>query len=167
MSVWATIALSNNFNLKQIRSAFIGFRFFTCTLLVIMALSSCKSPKQPVAAAQQKPAVQKSKSSLSEKERLEFDRMFFEGNKEKILGNYDMAEGLFIQALRVDPTSAATMYELGNIYAFKSNKKEALLFSKKAAQSDPKNIWYQLLYADCLKENKQYPEMAGVYERVS
>ena len=58
------------------------------------------------------------------------------------------------------------MYELGTVYTYQNNKNQALIYSKKAATADPKNIWYQLLYAECLKENKQASEVIAVYERL-
>lgn len=103
---------------------------------------------------------------LEGKQRVDFERVFFDANKEKMLGNYDLAETLFSQALKIDPNSAATMYELANIYSFQNNKNQALYFSKKAATTDPKNIWYQLLYAQCLKDNKQLSEVVAVYEKL-
>lgn len=83
-----------------------------------------------------------------------------------MLGNYDLAELNFLQALKIDPNSSATMYELANIYAFQNNKGQALYYSKKAAALDPKNIWYQLLYAQCLKDNKQTSEVIVVFEKL-
>lgn len=83
-----------------------------------------------------------------------------------MLGNYDQAETYFAQALHVDPNSATTMYELANIYSFQNNKNQALFYSKKAATTDPENVWFQLLYADCLKNNRQLEEAAKVYEKL-
>ncbi|MCW3103533.1 MAG: Tetratricopeptide repeat-containing protein [Bacteroidetes bacterium] len=132
-----------------------------------MILSSCKT-KQGTASSAAAPAVKtsSSKSGIEGKQRVDFERVFFDANKEKMLGNYDLAETLFAKALTIDPNSGAAMYELANIYAFQGNKNQALYYSKKAAASDPKNIWYQLLYAQCLKENKQLSEVVSVYEKV-
>ncbi|OFY86729.1 MAG: hypothetical protein A3F72_00060 [Bacteroidetes bacterium RIFCSPLOWO2_12_FULL_35_15] len=107
-----------------------------------------------------------SKKELTGKARVDFEYVFFNGNKEKMLGNYDLAEILFSQALKIDPNSAATMYELANIYAFQNNKNQALFYSKKAAEIDPRNVWYQMLYAECLKESKQPAEVANVYKKL-
>lgn len=107
-----------------------------------------------------------SKKELTGKARVDFEYVFFNGNKEKMLGNYDLAEVLFSQALKIDPNSAATMYELANIYAFQNNKNQALFYSKKAAEIDPRNVWYQMLYAECLKESKQPAEVANVYKKL-
>lgn len=136
------------------------------TTLVVLFLVcfafSCKTPKASSGEASSKG----SNKELSEKEAILFKRLFFDANKERILGNYDMAETLFSQALKIDPNSAATMYELANIYSFQNNKNQALFYSKRAASLDPKNVWYQLLYAGCLKENKMIADVAIVYERL-
>lgn len=147
-----------------------AYRFnllFTCFLLVFA--SACKTKKAVISADTKQPAVSKSepaKKGLEGKQRVDFERMFFEANKDKILGNYDLAETHFSQALQIDPNSSVTMYELANIYAFQNNKNQALFYSKKAAAADPKNIWYQLLYADCLKDSKQPAEVVNVFEKL-
>ncbi len=122
---------------------------------------SCKSKKSITDSANRT-----DNKELSEKSKVEFEHLFFDGTREKILGNYDQAEIRFLQALRLDPTNAATMYELGSIYTYQNKRSQALLYSKKAAFADPKNIWYQLLYAECLKANKQPNDVIGVYERL-
>ncbi len=136
-------------------------KLFIVLLLAFFGFS-CKSPKS----GQDSGSVNQPNKGLSDKEIILFKRLFFDANKERILNNYDMAETLFVQALKIDPTSAPTMYELANIYSFQNNKNQALFYSKKAASIDPKNVWYQLLYAACLKENKMLPEVATVYERL-
>ena len=132
-------------------------------LLITLGVSftSCKSTKN--ASSQTKTPSGK---ELSDKERIEFEYYFFNANKEKVLGNYDLAENLFSQALHLNPSSAATMYELANIYAFQNNKNQSLFYSKRAAELDPSNIWYQLLYSESLKESKQFDEVAKVYEKL-
>lgn len=151
--------------MKKNNSTYRLFLLFPCFVLVI--LSSCKT-KQSTASSAAAPATKTSaaKGGIEGKQRIDFERVFFDANKEKMLGNYDLAETLFAKALTIDPNSGAAMYELANIYAFQGNKNQALYYSKKAAASDPKNIWYQLLYAQCLKDSKQLPEVVSVYEKV-
>jgi tetratricopeptide (TPR) repeat protein len=136
---------------------------FLFVVLTLFLLSSCKTSQKGTNSEAKQGTKQ---TPLSDKERVDFEYIFFNGNKEKLLGNYDLAETLFSQALKLDPNSSATMYELANIYAFQNNKNQALFYSKKAALLDPKNVWYQLLYAECLKENKQPTEVAVVYEKL-
>lgn len=127
-------------------------------LFLFLALSSCKTIKTG--------PTPSSVKELTGKQKVDFEYVFFNGIKERILGNYDLAEINFIQALKIDPDNAATMYELGNLYAFQNNYAQALFYSKKAAILDPQNIWYQLLYAECLKENKHPAEVAVVYKEL-
>ncbi|MCW3084977.1 MAG: hypothetical protein JWP12_2343 [Bacteroidetes bacterium] len=135
----------------------ISFLFIGLTVLLF---ASCKV-KQSGSSSSKKGAA----SELNDRDRVNFERVFFDANKEKILANYDLAETLFLQALHIDPNSTATMYELANIYAFQSNKNQALYYSKKAALGDPSNIYYQEMYADCLNDNKMPEEAAKVYEK--
>lgn len=137
------------------------YTLYTIQLFCIafLFLSACKTQKTP----QQSSAS--SGKQVSDKNRNEFEYYFFNANKEKILGNYDLAETLFSQALQLNPTSSATMYELANIYAFQNKKVPALFYSKKAAMIEPTNIWYQLLYIECLKSNKEDAEAIKVYEK--
>ncbi len=125
-----------------------------------ISLYSCK----PSASAKSSNPEKTNNNELADKDRVNFEYLFFNANKEKVLGNYELAETYYSQALRINPNSAATMYELANIYLFQNNKNQALFYSKKAATIDPNNTWYQMLYADCLKENKNIAEYAKVYE---
>ena len=101
---------------------------------------------------------------MSNKDKVTFDMLFFDANKEKILGNLDKAEVAFLEALKISPNNGAALYELANIYFYKKDKVKSLLYSKKAVAIDPSNEWFQLLYVDCLKQNKQSKEVAEVYE---
>ena len=154
----------NNILTSSASSLFsILFKNNKFVVLVILLLAfSCKTPKTSTADGSSK----NPDNGLSDKDLILFKRLFIDANKERILGNYDMAEVLFSQALKVDPNSSATMYELANIYSFQNNKNQALFYSKKAAMLDPKNVWFQLLYAGCLKENKKPNDVAAVYERL-
>lgn len=136
---------------------------------LFIILVSCKTSKISTTNSSRQKENTKSASSsdkLTEKQRIEFERLFFDANREKILGNYSQAEAILIQALHIDPDNAAATYELATIYAYRNNRKQALVYSKKAAQMDPQNVWYQLLYIDCLKENKLTDEAISAYQKL-
>ena len=139
-------------------------------LFLFVSFCSCKTLRTGTKSSAKQSNSSKTHTSgrkqLSGRDQIDFEYLFFDAIREKILGNYDLAETALLQALRIDSNSAATMYELANIYAFKNNKKQALFYSKRAAAIDPKNIWYQLLYIDCLKDNKMAPEVVTVYEKL-
>lgn len=138
-------------------------------LFFILLFASCKTSKNTAnTSSSQKPtnSSTSSASKLTEKQRIDFEYLFFDANREKILGNYAKAEVQLIQALKIDPTNGAALYELATIYAFKNNRKQALIYSKKAAEADVKNTWYQMLYIDCLRENKFIDEAIKVSQKL-
>lgn len=144
-----------------------GILLFPVVLFFVLVSGSCKTQKNTeVTANSTTKGTTVAENELNGKQRLDFERLFYDANREKILGNYPLAEKLLVQALHVYPGSAAATYELASIYALRNNRKQALAFSKKAAAMDPKNIWYQLLYIECLKENKQIDEAITGYQKL-
>lgn len=141
------------------------YKFYLLACFSLLVINGCKTKKTTTSA----PVTSKTNSpsaGLEGKQRIDFERLFFDANKEKMLGNYELAEVQFLQALKIDPNSSATMYELANIYAFQNNKNHSLYYAKKAAAIDPKNVWYLLLYAQCLRDNKQNEEVSAVFEKL-
>ncbi|MBK9523907.1 MAG: tetratricopeptide repeat protein [Bacteroidetes bacterium] len=122
----------------------------------VLLISGCKSSQSTTST----PKV--SKSSLSDSQRAEVTFLFFNANKEKLLGNLNNAADLFAEVIRKDGNNAAAMYELSNIYAEQKKYTDALFFSKSAYLIDPSNPWYTLSYVDVLQKNKKYDEAAEV-----
>ena len=136
-------------------------------LFFVLIFASCKTSKKTTdKAPQAKASTTASTSNLSEKQRIEFEYLFFEANREKILGNYPRAEANLLKALKIDPSNAAALYELATVCAFRNNRKQALIYSKRAAEIDTKNTWYQMLYIDCLRENKFIDEAIKVSQKL-
>ena len=123
--------------------------------IILLIFSAC-SPLQ-------KSAVKK---QLSENDKVDLTYLFYNANKEKILGNYDMAASLFGQCIRMDGSSDASMYELAQIYEKQSKFKDALFFIKAASSVKPDNVWYQISLAEILQANKLYGDAASVYEKL-
>jgi tetratricopeptide (TPR) repeat protein len=147
-------------------------RKISVVILVLSALvgsEGCKSPsavtKAPAPAPSAKEEVKKDgrRKDMSERDLIELDYLFFNANKEKILGNYEAAYALFLQCLRKDPKNAAALYGLAQITSEQKRFQEALEFVKAAIEAEPKNSWYQSLYAEILQKNKRYSEAANVY----
>jgi tetratricopeptide (TPR) repeat protein len=92
--------------------------YFVCILLVV---SACRTGMKT---GSDKKTV--SGSNLSEKNRISFQYLFYNANKEKILSNYDAAITLFQQAIGIDPKSDAAYYELARIFEKTSKSKEGL-----------------------------------------
>lgn len=130
-------------------------------LLVVFTIS-CKSTKQTTnSSINTKPL-----KGISEQDQTKFASYFIEGCKNRMTGNIEIAENLFKECLKIDPTSAAVKYELGNIYRYNGLYDTALKYGKDCANSDPKNEWYQLLYIECLHYKRQYALAAEIYSRL-
>lgn len=103
---------------------------------------------------------------LSGQDLIRFQKLFYNGNKEKVLGNFDKASNLFESCIRRDPNSAAAMYELGSIYVRTGKLKEGIYFAKKASEIDGANIWYQLLLADAYAQSRDYDKSIKTYKEI-
>jgi tetratricopeptide (TPR) repeat protein len=140
--------------LKFTRNIFL-FPFILSFLITVNL--SCKSTKK----------VSKSTSKgISEQDETKFTYYYIDGCKERMKGNIEIAENLFKQCLKIDPTSSAVKYELGNIYKYNGLYDTALKYAKECANSEQKNEWYQLLYIECLHFKRQYPLAADIYSRL-
>lgn len=126
-----------------------------------MSLQSCKSSKS----TSQAKKLSTEKNVLT-KDDSKFAYYFVDGCKERMKGNIELAENIFKECLKLDPTSSAVKYELGNIYRYKGLKEGAIKFAKECSVDDPKNQWYQLFYIECLQDNGQYLQAADVYQRL-
>lgn len=119
---------------------------------------SCKTKQQASKSAGSK--------GLTEQAQVNFTFNFIEGCRERMKGNIEIAENRFLECLKIDPTSSAVKYELGNIFRFNGLYDTALKYGKECANDEPKNEWYQLLYIECLHNKRQYSEAAEVYARL-
>lgn len=129
-------------------------------ILPIVLLVSCKGGQQ---SSSSKPAA---KSSLSDSQRTDVTYLFFNANKEKILGNLNNAADLFAEVIRKDGSNHAAMYELANIYAEQKKYSDALFFIRSAYKLDAKNEWYAMSFAEILQKNGKFEESATVYEQL-
>src|SRR6185369_10348457 len=129
--------------------------FILCTSLFI----ACKS--SPPASGNNT-----GKQPLSGRERADVTYLFYNANKEKILGNQNNAVELFSDVIRKDPVNHAAMYELANLYVDQKKYSDALFFIKSAYKLDPKNLWYALSLAEIYQKNKKYNEGTQVLEQL-
>jgi tetratricopeptide (TPR) repeat protein len=132
-------------------------RVVSCFLLCLCLFVSCKT---------------KEKSSLSSNSeqaknlKPEADKKFYDACKEKVKGNLELAVNGFNECLRLDPGMAAAHFELAGIYNLQERSDLSLAHAKEAAQSDPKNEWYHLLYAQILQEAHKPAEAAAEFRKL-
>ena len=126
-----------------------------------MFLISCK-PKENIVSTSKK----KNKEELSEKERLSFDYLFLNANKEKMLGNFDLAAGLYAQCIKINPKEAAPYYDLATIYTHQNKLTQAVDFARQSYVLNKENIWYGLLYSELLAQTGQFQKSIDVFSDI-
>ena len=101
-----------------------------------------------IAFGQQKP--------LPEAQRIEFDKYFFNGMREKLIGNYADAESNFLKASEIDPNNANNWFQLSSTLLQSKQVAKAEIFGEKAAKLDPANEWYTRQLVDIYRYNRNY-----------
>ncbi|MCC7232519.1 MAG: tetratricopeptide repeat protein [Bacteroidia bacterium] len=134
-------------------------RILLCFSVIALISAGCKTTGTS-------PAASGPESRLSDSQKADVTFLFYNANKEKILGNLNNAADLFAEVIRKDRNNAASMYELSNIYAEQKKFADALFFSKSAYKLDPLNPWYALSYSDILEKNKRFNDAAEVLEKL-
>ncbi len=104
-------------------------------------------------------------NQTSSKEK-EFQYLFVEALKEKMVGNPQRAVALLSSCLEIDPNSAVAMYELANIHALNNDLTSASLLLDKAISINPENKWYKLLLARIYQQSSKFEQAAGIYKQL-
>ena len=98
----------------------------------------------------------KIKEKLNKVDPKDYQNLFFNALKYKILNKTDLALENFAKCIALDGTEPAPMYESAVIYFKKGQLDQALFFAESACQLDPSNKWYQQLLATTYLENAMY-----------
>jgi len=141
---------------KNNYSSYVSLKTTAFMLLFLFVLAGCSSFK--------KRSDLQGFKELIEKENLKFKHTFHEANKEKLLGNYELALELFLQCIKINPLEADPYFQIAGLFDYMGKTDRALSFAKEAVKRDQSNVWYKILYADLLKRNRQYNQAAEVYE---
>ena len=134
-------------------------------LAVIAALLvSCSSGKKVTEQQVVVAAVENQQQKLAdEKKQMEFDFLFSEALKQRMLGNAQNAVQLLSGCLEINPESSAAMYELADIHAANNDFTSASLLLEKAIAINPGNIWYKQLLARIYQQTRKFSEAAAIY----
>ncbi|MEM9023768.1 MAG: tetratricopeptide repeat protein, partial [Bacteroidota bacterium] len=137
------------------------------TVLITVSMLGCGAPKTATQSASRADANRPAANNLSPTDSHRLMRTFFEANREKILGNFDQAELLFEQCLKIDPNHGASLYELSR-FSFEAKRfNMALDYAQKANKADPENEWYQVMLAESYNKLGRFKEGVKVYEKLS
>ncbi len=89
---------------------------------------------------------------------------FIEANKEKLLGNYEVAARLYKEVLKKDKDNHAAAYELARLYEVLDIDDKAMQSIQMAVALDSKNEWYQMFLADMHQKMDQFSEASDIYK---
>lgn len=137
---------------------------FLYILLVSSFLLGCTTQKKTVEA---KTNTVSTSTNLSSKEERALKNYFFDGLKEKALGNNEQAIELFNKCLEIDDKNSASYHEKSILYNRDNNYILALNQSEKAVKYSPENKWYLLQLAQMQKKSLKYEDALASYEKLA
>lgn len=129
--------------------AFLAFFVFGCS-------SSKKTEASAIGGKNKEISI----TSLSNESRVGAERLFFDAQKEKIIGNTAEAQDLFKQSIKLNPFLDASYFELAQIELSRSNYLGAENLVKEALNVDNENVYYQEFYGDILAAQYKFAEAA-------
>ena len=137
-------------------------RYVLCLFILAGFLFSCSGVRK---------VVQREETTLQlineqEIKQKEFEMYFVEALKQKMFGNEQAAVQLFSSCLEIDPNSAATMYELANIYADHNNLANASQLLEKAVSINPDNKWYKITLAQTYQQQRKFAQANDIYSQL-
>lgn len=106
----------------------------------------------------------KNLAQLSQKEKMNYDFIFHNANKERILGNYQLAAGLYDKCIEIAPNEPTVYYEAAKIYDFAEQSQLSVQFAKKAVDLDKNNYWYRYFYAYAIQKSGNTDEAIAQYK---
>ena len=95
-----------------------------------------------------------------------YQDMFFNAQLEKVRGNSAAAYNRFMLCANMDPSIAASFYEL-SVLCLQANKpREAMEFAEKCVNLDPENPWYHRQLGNALMEMGEYEKAIKRFSEV-
>lgn len=104
---------------------------------------------------------------ISNEDRIKAERLFFDGEKEKMIGNLEEAYVFFMQAVQVNPALDAAYYEIAQLEQLAGDYSSAQKTIEKALQISPDNMWYLQYLGDTYAAQFKYLEAAQIFRKLS
>jgi tetratricopeptide (TPR) repeat protein len=105
--------------------------------------------------------------SQNDGDEWKFDSLFLEAIRLKHQGEYTEALSLLQEALQIDSTSSAALYEISNYYLYLKKSDLALNALQKAVFYAPENLEYKMALADLNRELGKFEESIILYEELA
>ncbi len=105
------------------------------------------------------------KGTVTEAE-IKIQETFLDGNREKLLGNWDKAAEKFKEVLSQDNRNDAAAYELARAYEALKDMDKAVASAKNATTWNPGNKWYKIYLAELYLKTNKDKDAAAIYENL-
>ncbi len=99
-------------------------------------------------------------SVLSEEQRQNFDKCYYNGAREKVAQNKDEAIKQFKTCILIDPYSDPVYYNLAELYMEKKQFRDAQEYIQKAIELNKENLWYKKLQVDIYERTGEFEKAA-------
>jgi tetratricopeptide (TPR) repeat protein len=100
------------------------------------------------------------------KKKFEFDYYFLNGQKEKLLGNYELAAQFFQECIKLNPKEPQPFFENATIFDIASQPELALKYAKEAYRLNPENYYYATFLSQLYQESEQFNEAIDVLSKL-
>lgn len=127
-------------------------------LAVLLLVTSCGS---------QKAALKETAVPLTEAEERRHDYYFLEATRQREMGNHADALALYEHCLKVNPRSAAVMYELAQYYIYLRQPERTLALLEKCVELQPDNFWYRHTLVAYYRSAKETDKAIPLCEEMS
>lgn len=97
---------------------------------------------------------------------VQIQEIFIDGNREKLLGNWEKAATKFQEVLQKDSKNDAAAYELARVYEAMKDLDKATANAKNAVEWDPSNSWYKKYLAELYQKTSKDLDAASLYEQL-
>ncbi len=136
-------------------------RFHWTILLVLLA---CLVSIQPIDAQGRKKRAKEEQSKSSQRNLLQAEVIFLEGEKYFMIEDYSKSLIFFQKSMELNPENASCHYKVAQILMLGEEPDKALIYATKALQLDPKNKYYYIQNADIYSKQSNFAAAAQIYE---
>lgn len=142
----------------------MGKKSIWIAVLLVGIMASCSAPRKAAVKSQESDSLQ---NAVSGEKKKQFEYLFIEALKQKMVGNPQKAVSLLSSCMEIDPNSSAAMYELANLHLMNNDLTSASLLLEKAITLYPSNKWYKLLLARIWQQTGKNAEAAALFDQLA
>lgn len=137
--------------------------FVLCLVLALMSACAGLKPSSSSEASSDTDTLQARSFDAESRDRIRFEKLFFEAQQAKLAGNPEIAVQEFRKVVKYYPKVAAPQYELGRLLVAGGSVSEGAFYLNNAYELDPDNTWYIRELADTYKEDRNFSKAARFY----